>query len=78
MAVLHRHQPPLSLPPDFGLGVMVTVVFGILLLVLCLGVGSSGMGPRGEARQPDSGGYVDIQPPTSTTGMPDTAMPNQR
>jgi hypothetical protein len=66
MAVLQRHQAQLRPPPDFGLGLIVTAIFGGILLLLLLGASSiPAHGPRGEAQAPQSGTYVDIQAPSA-------------
>lgn len=61
MAVL-RHHADVRVPPDFGLGLLVTAVLAGLLVIACLAVASIPTeGPRGEARTPDpSTTYIDM------------------
>ena len=67
MAVLQRQAPRLSLPPDFGLGIAVTAILGVLLAgIIMAAQASPGPGPRSEARPPEGNAtYVEIAPPQS-------------
>lgn len=80
MAVLHRTQTPLRiplrLPRDFGLSLIVTAIFGGLVVLLILGAATiPTRGPQGESHAPQgTNTYTDIQAPAA---QPSTILPKR-
>lgn len=79
MAVLHRAQTPLRVPlrtpPDFGLSLLVTAIFGGIVLLLILGATTiPTRGPQGESHAPQGNTtYTDIQ--AAPPAQPSTILP---
>ncbi|MGE3076008.1 MAG: hypothetical protein AB7N24_08995 [Dehalococcoidia bacterium] len=63
MAILRNTAPHVSLPEDFGLGIVVAGVLISLVIVACAIVASTPTeGPKGEGHEPTGNEYIDIQP----------------
>ncbi|MEO8538165.1 MAG: hypothetical protein ABI577_00390 [bacterium] len=71
MAVLQRNHPQVQprTPPDFGLSLIVTAIFGGILLLLLIGATSiPTRGPQGESHAPTGETYIDVPPPSTEPG----------
>jgi hypothetical protein len=70
---ISRPVQGLTLPEDFGIGLTVAGAITGLVILLCAAVAAApSEGPRGQARQPEAGTYVDVLParvPTLSTGQ---------